>query len=332
MDLPADGFGHGHGSVAGSHEEESAGLGDGGAPVGGGHGEMVEAGFAGVAGNADNLSRTGIAQIQGLYMMANDCCAGEIDVSEGAIHDDSGRAIGFAADFAGQQRDTHSGKVAGGNEAVLSDDLGLRVGAAFDEPEFGLIPEGNSGNADGDSRSIDAGRRAYLFENAVGELAQFFHVAGFAPVHAELESKDVGGVKAGADAAELLKAPKKQAGAREQGDGQGNLNADQQPLQRISSGHLRAAGFGKRGRKAAANAANSGKQSAEKSDHHRAGQRIEDDTRIEMDFFDARKRRGQRAEDVRRRRREKEAEARADEGEEKSFREQLCNDRAARSA
>lgn len=51
-----------------------------------------------------------------------------------------------------------------------------------------------------------------------------------------------------------------------------------------------------------------------------------------MNFFDAGKLPGQRAEDVRRRRREKEAEGRADEGLEKSFGEQLSNECAARSA
>ncbi len=45
----------------------------------------------------------------------------------------------------------------------------------------------------------------------------------------------MGGVKAGVNAAKLLKAAKKQSGAGEQRDGQGNLDADQQPLQRISS-------------------------------------------------------------------------------------------------
>ena len=48
MDLLADGFGHGHGSVMGSDEEIGAGFRDGSAPVGGGNGEMIEAGFAGV--------------------------------------------------------------------------------------------------------------------------------------------------------------------------------------------------------------------------------------------------------------------------------------------
>jgi hypothetical protein len=159
-------------------------------------------------------------------MMANDGCAREIGVGEGSIHDDRGWAVGFAADFAGEQRDARSGELAGGDEAVLGDDFGLCVGAAVGELEFGLIPEGNSGSADGDSRGVYAWRRAQRFENAVGELAQFFHVAGFAPIHAELEGEDVRGVKAGAGAAELLRPAEKQAG-------RGDLDADEQPLQRV---------------------------------------------------------------------------------------------------
>jgi len=177
MDLPADGFGHGHGSIAGSDKEKGARLGDGSAPIDGGNGEMVEARFAGIAGDASDFSSARVAQIHGLYVMANDRGAGEIGVREGSIHNDGRRAVGFAADFTGEQRDAHGDKVAGGHETVLSYDFGLRVGAAFGELEFGLITEGNSGNADGDSRGVDAGRRAQLFENAVGELAQFFHVA-----------------------------------------------------------------------------------------------------------------------------------------------------------
>src|SRR5207245_645395 len=157
VDLPANGFGHGHGSVAGSDEEESARLCVGSAPVDSGNGEMVEAGFADVAGNTDNLGRTGVAQIQGLHVMANDGCAGEIAVSEGAIHDDSGRTIGFAADFSGEQRNAHSREVAGRDEAVLGNELGLRLGATLDELEFGLVLEGYSGNADGDSCGVEAG-------------------------------------------------------------------------------------------------------------------------------------------------------------------------------
>ncbi len=65
-------------------------------------------------------------------MMANHGCAGEIGVGEGAIHNDSGRAIGFAADLAGEQRDAHGGEVAGGDETVIGDELGLRFGAAFE--------------------------------------------------------------------------------------------------------------------------------------------------------------------------------------------------------
>ena len=88
----------------------------------------------------------------------------------------------------------------------------------------------------------------------------------------------------------------------------------------------------KRGRETAAGAANGGNQSAEKSDNHRAGQRIENDASVEMDLFDAGKLRGERAEDAGRCRREKETKARADESEEKSFGEQLSNERAARCA
>src|SRR5579863_10415621 len=51
-----------------------------------------------------------------------------------------------------------------------------------------------------------------------------------------------------------------------------------------------------------------------------------------MDFFDARELRGQRAKDVRRCRGEKEAEAGADEREEKRFGKELSNESAARSA
>src|SRR4029077_11512048 len=109
--------------------------------------------------------------------------------------------------------------------------------------------------------------------------------------------------------AELLKAAEKQASAGEQGYRESDLDADEQPLQRISSRNLRAAGLRQRGRETAARAANGGNQSAEKGDHHRAGQRIKDDASVEMNFFDAGKLRGQRAEDVRRCRREKQTQA-----------------------
>src|SRR6266403_2185765 len=264
--------------------------------------------------------------------MANDGCTVKVVVGKSAIDHQSGRPVGLAAKLAGEQRDAHSDKVTAGDEAVLGDDFGLRVGATLNELEFGFISEGNSWNADGDGRGLDAVRGAQRFENAVGEVAQFFHVTGFAPVHAELEGEDVGGVKAGADTAELLKATEKQAGAGQQSDGESDLDADQQPLQGISSRDLRAAGLRKRGGETAARAAKGGNQSAEKSDHHRAGQRIEDDASVEMDFFDAGKLRGQRAEDVRRCRREKETEARTDDSQEKGFGEKLSNERAARSA
>src|SRR5260370_25416857 len=112
-------------------------------------------------------------------MMADGGRAGEIGVGEGSIHNDGRRAVSFAADSAGEQRDAHSGEVARGDEAVLGDDFGLRVGAAFDKLEFGLISEGNSGNPDGRSTGFGAGRRAQRFENAVSELTQLFQIAGF---------------------------------------------------------------------------------------------------------------------------------------------------------
>src|SRR6266446_6897871 len=83
MDLLADGFGHGHGSVMGSDQEIGAGFRDGSAPVGGGNGEVIEAGFAGVGGNTNDGGWARVAQIHGLHMMANDGCAGEIVVGSG---------------------------------------------------------------------------------------------------------------------------------------------------------------------------------------------------------------------------------------------------------
>jgi hypothetical protein len=64
VELLAVGFGHGHGILAGSDQEVSARLGAGSAPVDGGNGEMVEAGFAGVAGDASDFSRARAAQIR----------------------------------------------------------------------------------------------------------------------------------------------------------------------------------------------------------------------------------------------------------------------------
>src|SRR5207245_7054360 len=122
-----------------------------------------------------------------------------------AIASHGWRAVGLTADIACKQRNDHSCEIAGGDETVFGDDFGLRVGAAFGELEFGLISEGSSRSAHGDGGGGDAWRRAQSFENAVGELAQFFQVARFAPVHAELEGENVSGVKAGIDAAELLK-------------------------------------------------------------------------------------------------------------------------------
>ncbi len=194
--LVADGFGHGHGSVAGAHEEVGARLGDGRAPVGGGNGSSIEAGFAGVAGDADDFGRAGIAQVHGLHVMADHGLAVEIGVGEGAIDDDGGRSVGFAANLAGKQRDAHGGEVTGGDEAIVGDELGFALSAAFEELEFGLIFEGHAGYADGDGGGFDARGGAQSFEDAVGELAQFFHVAGFAPVHAELKGKYVAGIKA----------------------------------------------------------------------------------------------------------------------------------------
>ena len=139
------------------------------------------------------------------------------------------------------------------------------------------------------------------------------------------------GIKAACDAAKLLKAAEKETGTGEQGNGESDLDADEQPLQRISSRDLRPAGLRQRAGETAARAANGGNQTAEKSDDHGAGQGIEDDACIEMDFLDPGKLCGQRAEDVRRCRGEKKTEARADEGQEKGFGEQLSNERATRS-
>jgi len=108
-------------------------------------------------------------------------------------------------------------KVAGGHETVLSYDFGLRVGAAFGELGVRFC-NGRELGRDGDSRASTPGSRA-VFENAVVNWRNFFHVAGFAPVHAELEGEDVAGPsKPGVCyTAEFLKATEKQSGAGEQG-------------------------------------------------------------------------------------------------------------------
>ena len=56
----ADGFGHAHGSIPCADKEVGAGLGDGCAPIGGGNGRLIEAGFAGVGNDTDDFSWAGI--------------------------------------------------------------------------------------------------------------------------------------------------------------------------------------------------------------------------------------------------------------------------------
>src|SRR5208282_1324703 len=118
MNLLANGFGHSHRGVVSSDEKVGAGLGDGRAPIDGWNGRLIEAGFASVAGDADNFSRTGIAKVGSLQMMANDLGIGEISIREGAIDDDGRRAIRLAAERAFQHRDFHGREIAGGNEMV----------------------------------------------------------------------------------------------------------------------------------------------------------------------------------------------------------------------
>lgn len=183
VNLLADGFGHGHRSISCADKEIGARLGDGCAPIGGWNGRLIEAGFAGVAGDTDDLGWAGITHIQGLYVMANYIRTVEVGIGEGAIHDDGGGSIGLAADFAGEQRDAHGGEIAGRDETVLGDEFRFGVGAAFEELEFDLILEGHAGNAHGDGGGFDAWRGAKSFEDAVGELAESLHIAGFAPVH-----------------------------------------------------------------------------------------------------------------------------------------------------
>jgi hypothetical protein len=79
-------------------------------------------------------------------------------------------------------------------------------------------------------------------------------------------------------------------------------------------------------------AADGGEQAAEKRDNDGTGKRVQDDSRVETNFFDARQARGQGAEDAGSGVRCQETQDGAEEREEEGFGEELRYKRSARSA
>ncbi len=84
--LTANRFSHGHGGVAGAHQEVGAWFGERSTPVGSGNGRVVEARLAGVARDAADFGCAGISQTHGLYVMANHGGSIKVNVCESAIH------------------------------------------------------------------------------------------------------------------------------------------------------------------------------------------------------------------------------------------------------
>ncbi len=121
---------------------------------------MVQTRFACVASDAANFGRAGITQAHGRYVMANRRGSLKVNFGESPIHYHGSDASGFAANFAGQQRDAHRLEITGGDEAILRDDLRLRFSAPLEELYFGLVFERRAGDPHRDGGIFDARRRA----------------------------------------------------------------------------------------------------------------------------------------------------------------------------
>ncbi len=140
-----------------------------------------------------------------------------------------------------------------------------------------------------------------------------------------MEGEDVAGVEDGGDAAKVGEAGKEEGRTREKRDRESHLNTDEGPMQGIAAGDLRTAVVSERAGKAATSAAESGNQSAEESDEKRAGEGVEDDAKVEVNFFDAGQVGSERAEDLRGGGGEKQSNKGAEESEHEGFRKELAD-------
>ena len=97
----------------------------------------------------------------------------------------------------------------------------------------------------------------------------------------------------------------------------------------MAAGDLRAAGLRERTSDIGARAAQRRKQSAEQSCEHGANERIKHDAPIQMDFFNARQISRERTKDARRAVCYEQTERSTNEGHDKSFGEELEDERAS---
>ena len=157
-----------------------------------------------------------------------------------------------------------------------------------------MVFERDAGRTDRDGGGFDTGRGAESIENPVGLMAQSFQVAGLAIIHGDLKRENMAGVEAWAYASEFLKAAEKQAGSREQRNGERDLHAYKHPLERIPplpETWWESIGLGEMNRKdfgRAPRIAGTRPQRRVTSATDQAEQNRGTDSSVEMNFFDAR--------------------------------------------
>src|ERR1700721_1632078 len=104
--------------------------------------------------------------------------------------------------------------------------------------EFDLVFVWNSGQHLGNRGSLDPRRAAKSFKGPINAMSESLHVGSFAPGACDLKSEHVTWIESGRHAAQFLQAAQQQTCARQQRHRQHDLNADQNPLQRIPSRSL----------------------------------------------------------------------------------------------
>src|ERR1044072_4902096 len=84
-DLFTNGFGHGHGSIAGSNKEEGPGLRNGSAPIDRGYRRMIKTGIAGITGDANDCGWARVAKIVIQQVMADGPRTREVRICGGGV-------------------------------------------------------------------------------------------------------------------------------------------------------------------------------------------------------------------------------------------------------
>ena len=100
--------------------------------------------------------------------------------------------------------------------------------------------EGHPRRGQGRGRGLDAGQRPQAVERQVHAPPQGLEVRGLSPVPRDAERQHAVRLEAGRHALQRVEAPEEQSRSEQQGHRQRHLDADQQPLEPVRGGRVRA--------------------------------------------------------------------------------------------